>query len=108
MREFVVEGGGVFAGSEVAVGHAPIADGLGYAADQLTYSGLALAGADASMEIFAGDDVGRGHGPVFGSLDVFLLEDHVSLGVGDLSGAELPFDFVIGGNAGLREKATEG
>ena len=55
-----------------------------------------------------GDDVGRGHGPVFGDFDVLLLEDHVALGVGDLSEAEIPFDFVVGGDAGLGEEAAEG
>src|SRR5207244_9606989 len=76
--------------------------------DELSHAGLALAGTDASVKIFAGDDVGRGHRPVFGSLDVLLLEDHGALGIGDLSSAEFPFDFVVGGNAGLGEEAAEG
>ena len=57
---------------------------------------------------FDGHDVGGGHGPVFGDFDVFLLEDDVALGVGDLSEAEFPFDFVVGRDAGLGEEAAEG
>ena len=108
MDEFVVEGGGVFAGAEVAVFHAPVADGLGDAGDELADSGLALVGADLPVEIFGGDDVGRGHRPVFGDLDVLLLEDDAALGVGDRGGAELPFDVVVGRHAGLGEEAAEG
>ena len=108
VRQFVVESGSVFGGAEVAVFHAPVADGFGDAAYELADSGLALAGADSSVKIFAGDDVGGGHGPVFGRLDVFLLEDHVALGIGDLSETEFPFDFVVGGNTGLGEEAAEG
>ncbi len=58
--------------------------------------------------VFAGHDVGGGHGPVFGDFDVLLLEDDVALGVGDLSEAEIPFDFVVGRDAGLGEEAAEG
>jgi hypothetical protein len=59
------------------------------------------------VQIFAGHDVGRGHGPVFGNFDVLLLEDNAAFGVSDLSSALLPFDFVIGGNAGFGEEAAE-
>ena len=60
------------------------------------------------MQVFRGHDVGGGHGPVFGDFDVLLLEDGVALRVGDLSQAEIPFDFAVGGHAGLGEEATEG
>ena len=40
--EFVVEGGAVFGGAEVAFFHAPVADGFGDAGYQLADSGLAL------------------------------------------------------------------
>jgi hypothetical protein len=60
------------------------------------------------VKIFGGDDVGRGHRPVFGDLDILLLEDDAALGVGDLSGAEFPLDFVVGRDAGLGEQAAEG
>ena len=79
VREFVVEDGGVFRSAEVAAGHAPVADGFGDAGDQLADAGFALGRAERAMQIFAGHDVGGGHGPVFGDLDVFLLEDHVAL-----------------------------
>jgi len=36
-----------------------------------------------------------------------LLEDHVALGIGDLSETEFPFDFVVRRDAGLGEEATE-
>ena len=106
--QFIVEGGGVFGGAEVSVFHAPVADGLGHAGHQLTDAGFALVGADLSVQILRGDDVGRGHRPVFRDLDVLLLEDHASLGVGDLSGAKLPLDLVVGRHPGLGEEAAEG
>ena len=60
------------------------------------------------MQVFAGHDVGGGHRPVFGNFHVLLLEDHVALGVGDLSGAAFPFDLVVGRNPRLGKKAAEG
>ena len=42
-----------------------------------------------------------------GTSTSFLLEDHVALGVGDLSETEFPFDFVVGGDAGLGEESAE-
>ncbi len=108
VNEFVVESGGVFAGAEVSVFHAPVANGFGYAGYQLTDAGFALIGADLSVEIFRGDNVGRGHGPVFGDFDIFLLEDHACLGVGDLGVAEFPLHLGIWGDAGLGEQAAEG
>ena len=71
-------------------------------------SGFALGRADLAVQIFAGHDVGGGHRPVFGDFDIFLLEDHVALRVGDLGEAEFPFDFVVGRDAGLGEEAAEG
>ena len=106
--EFVVEGGAVFGGLEVALRHSPVANGFGDAGDELADSGFALGSADLAVQIFAGHDVGGGHGPVFGDFDVLLLEDHVALGIGDLSEAEIPFDFVVGRDAGLGEEAAEG
>ena len=90
------------------MGHSPVADGFGDAGDELADSGFALGSADFAVQIFAGHDVGGGHGPVFGDFDVLLLEDHVALGIGNLSEAEIPFDFGVGGDAGLGEEAAEG
>ena len=70
--------------SEVAVRHAPVADGFGDAGDELAGAGFALRGAEGAVQIFGCHDVGGGHGPIFGDLDVFLLEDHFAGGVGDL------------------------
>ena len=103
-----MERGAIFGGFEIALGLAPVADGFSYASYQGADSGFALGRADGSVEIFAGHDVGRGHGPVFGDFDVFLLEDHLALGVGDLSCTAFPFDFVVGRGAGLGEEAAEG
>ena len=86
----------------------PVADGFGDAGDELADSGFALGSADLAVQIFAGHDVGGGHGPVFGDLDVLLFEDHAALGVGDLGEAEIPLEFVVGGDAGLGEDAAEG
>src|SRR5271167_704216 len=75
---------------------------------QLAHAGFALIGASLPVKILRGDYVGRGHGPVFGDLDVFLLKDHASLGVGDLGIAEFPLDLVVGRDTGLGEKTAEG
>ncbi len=106
--EFVVEGGAVFMGAEVALGHTPVTDSFGDAGDELADSGFTLGSADFAVQIFAGHDVGGGHGPVFGDFHLLLLEDHIALGVGDLSEAKFPFDFVVRGDAGLGEEAAEG
>src|SRR5579864_1973414 len=106
--EFVMEGGAVFRSAEVALRHSPVADGFGDAGYELADSGFTLRRADFAVQIFAGHDIGGGHGPVFGDFDVFLLEDHVALRVGDLSEAEIPFDLGIGRDAGLGEEAAEG
>ncbi len=106
--EFVVERGSVFGSFEVALRESPVADGFGDAGDECADSGLALGRADFAVQIFGGHDVGRGHGPVFGDFDVFLLEDHVALRVGDLSETEIPFDFVVGRDAEFGEQAAEG
>jgi hypothetical protein len=102
-----VESSAIVGSAEVALRHAPVADRFGDAGDELADSGFALGGADFAVQILAGHDVGGGHGPVFGDFDVFLLEDHVALGVGDLGQAEIPFNFVVGGHAGLGEQAAE-
>ena len=103
-----MESGGVFVGAEVSIIHAPVANGFGDAGHQLTHAGFTLGGSDLAVKVFRGDDIGRGHGPVFGDFDVFLLEDHASLGVGDLSVAEFPLDLGVGGNSGIGEEAAEG
>ena len=108
VAEFVVERCAIFRRFEIALGQAPVADGLSDASHQGADSRLALGRADGAVKILAGHDVGRGHGPVFGDFDVFLLEDGVALGVGDLSGAALPFDLVVGRDAGLGEETAEG
>ena len=108
MDEFVVEGCAILGSFEVALSQSPVADGLGDTGDQGADSGLALGGADFSMQVFRGHDVGGGHGPVFGDFDVFLFEDDVALRVSDLSEAEIPFEFVVGRDAGLGEEAAEG
>ena len=60
-----------------------------------------------SVQVFAGDDVGGRHRPVFRNFDVLLLEQDLALGAGDLGRTQLPLDFVVGGNAGIREKPPE-
>ena len=107
MNQFVVESGAVLGSTEVALGHAPVADRLGHSGYELADSGFTLRGPKLAVEIFAGHDVGGGHGPILGDFDVLLLEDYVALGVGDLREAEIPFDFVVGRDAGLAEEATE-
>jgi hypothetical protein len=107
VHEFVVESGAVFGRLEVALRHAPVANGFSDACDELADSGFALRRIELAVKIFRGDDVGRGHGPVFRDLDVFLLEDHVALGIGDGGSAEFPLDFVVGRNARLGEEPAE-
>ncbi len=98
---------GVFVGGEVAVAHAPVADGLGDAGDEGADAGLALGGADLAVEVLGGDDVGRGDGPVGGDFDVLLLEDEAAFEVLDDGVAELPGELVVGVDAGLGEVARE-
>ena len=102
-----MECGGIFGGAEVAIVHAPVADGFSDAGNELADAGFALGRADMAVQILAGHDVGGGDGPVFRGLDVFLFEDGVALGIGDLGEAEFPLDFVVGGDAGLGEVAAE-
>ena len=108
VHELVVECRAVVGGLEIALRHSPVADGFGDTGNELANSGLALTGAELAVQIFAGHDIGRSHGPVFGDFDVLLLEDHVALGVGDLSEAEIPFDFVVGRDTRLGKQAAEG
>ena len=98
---------GVFLGGEVAVAHAPVADGLGDAGDEVADTLFALGGADLAVEVLAGDDVGRGDGPVGGDFDGLLLEDELAFEVLDDGVAELPGEFVEGVDAGLGEVARE-
>ena len=107
MGELGEEDVGVFLRGEVAVAHAPVADGLGYAGDEVADTLLALGRADLAMEIFGGDDVGRGDGPVGGDFDGLLLEDEAAFEVLDDGVAELPGEFVEGVDAGLGEVARE-
>src|SRR5580658_10095513 len=107
MNEFVVEGRTVVGRFEVALSKSPVADGFGDASDELANSGLALGSTDFAVQIFAGNDVGRGHGPVFWNFDVFLFEDYVAFGVGNLGESEIPLEFVVGRDTWLSEKAAE-
>src|SRR5438270_799331 len=108
MDEFVVEGGTIFGGAEIALCHSPVADGFGDAGDQLADSGFALGSPNLAVQIFAGHDVGGSHRPVFGYFDVFLLEDHVALRVGDLRKTEVPFNFVVRRDTWFGEEAADG
>ena len=60
MSELTAEVFGIGEGLEVAVGDAPLGDGVDDAVDQLTDAGLAIRGAHLAVEIFTGDNVGRG------------------------------------------------
>src|SRR6266704_358790 len=101
-----MERGAVFGGLEITLTHAPVAYGFRNSGHELPNSSLTLGSADFAVQIFRGHDVGRGHGPVFCDLDVLLLEDHVALGISDLSQTEIPFDLVVRGYAGLGEEAA--
>jgi hypothetical protein len=102
------EGVGVVLRGKVAVADAPVADGLGYARDEVADALFAGGGADLAVEVLAGDDVGRGDGPVGGDFDGLLLEDELALPVLDDGVAELPGDLVEGVDAGGGEVAREG
>ena len=99
VRQLVVKDGRIFAGGKVAVGQAPVADGLGHAAHQLADAGLPLGRVQLAVQVLRGHNVGRGHRPVERNLDVLLLEDDVALLVGDRRGALLPLELVIRGDA---------
>src|SRR5581483_10720173 len=108
MHQFIMKDGAVVGSAEIALGESPVANGFGDAGNELTNPGLAFRRAERTVEILAGHDIGGGHGPVFGDLNIFLLEDHVALGVSDRGGALFPFDLVVGVHAGLGEQAAEG
>ena len=105
--EFLVENFGVVIGGEVAHVPAPFADGIGDPADQLLDGTFALFGAHHAVEIFGDHDVGGGLRPALGDLDVFLLENHLALFVGDGGGTQFPFDFVEGVGSLFGEHALE-
>src|SRR5262249_33481812 len=94
--QFVVEILGVGASGEVSAAQSPVGDGLGHAAYERAHAALALGSADLSVKIFAGHDVGGRHRPVFGDLDVLLLEDGAALGVSDRRGTPLPLELLVG------------
>ena len=93
---------------EIALRQTPVANSFGHASHQGAHAAFALGRAERSMQILTGHNIGGGHRPILGNFDIFLLEDRVALGVRDQGGALLPFDFVVGRNAGLGEKAMEG
>src|SRR5438552_7890073 len=97
----------VFGGAEVSVGQTPIANRFGDARDELPHASFALRRADFSVQIFRGHDVGGRHGPIFGDLNVLLLEDGRALRVGDERGAQLPLHFVVWRHSRPGEKALE-
>ena len=98
---------GVLFGGEVAVAHAPVADGLGYAGDEVADTLFALGGADLAVKVFAGDDVGGGDGPVGGDFYGLLLEDEAAFEVLDDGVTKLPGELVEGVDAGLGEVTRE-
>ena len=79
VRQFVVESCAVFRRLEIALRHAPVANGLSHASHQGADAAFALGRAERAVQIFAGHDVGGGHRPVFGDLDILLLEDVLAL-----------------------------
>src|SRR5215469_16814820 len=95
-----MEGRRVFLGAEIAVRLAPVANGLSNTSDQLANTGFAFRRTQGPMQVLAGHDVGGSQGPVLRDLDVLLFENDVAMGIGDLGGAKLPLDFVVGGDAG--------
>src|SRR5262249_35639527 len=106
--QFIMESGTVFRRSKITLDQSPIADSLSDPADQSSYSSFPLGSAESAVQIFAGNNVGCGNRPVFGHLNIFLLEDDVAFGIGDLGRALFPFDLLIRRNARLGEPATEG
>src|SRR5581483_2320420 len=81
MHQFVMESVAVFRGAEVSLGQAPVPDRFGNPAHQLARARLTLRRTDRPMQIFGSHDVGGRHGPVFGNLDILLLENNVALRV---------------------------
>ena len=108
--QLVMEGSRVFRGGKIAARYTPVTDGLCDPGDELADTGFAsakltLGSANVAVEVLGSDDVGGGHRPVGGNLDVFLLEDGPSAGIGDGSCAAFPGDLAVGGNAWLGEEA---
>ena len=65
------------------------------------------------IKIFRHGDFGRQFAPFLGDLDVFLAENRFGRAVGDLCGAEFPFDILEridfrGAEEGFKYKAASG
>src|SRR6516165_6846084 len=107
MSQFIMKNSAVFRSLEVALGESPVANGFCHPGDQLANTRFPPRGIQGAVQILAGDDVGRGHRPIFGDLDISLLENHIALGVGDLRRATLPFDVVVRRGPRLSKKAAK-
>src|ERR1700677_207611 len=110
MDQFVMEDSRVFRGGKIAARYTPVTDGFCDPGNELADTGFAsakltLGSANVAVEVLGSNDVGGGHRPVAGNLDVFLLEDRSSCGIGDRSRAALPSNLAVGRDAGLGEEA---
>ena len=95
--EFVAERLGLGGVDEVAVGDAPVGDGVGDAIGHLLERPLALGGAGGAAEVLLGHDVGGVERPADRELDAELLEgDLAGLPVRDAGVATLPLHHLVG------------
>ncbi len=82
--------------------------------DELAHGGLAAmllrvgALGDVAVEILRDGDLGGEDAPAFRYFHILLLEDGLAGIIGNFGGALLPFDFVVGVDAGLGENRLKG
>src|SRR2546423_927439 len=99
MRQLVTEDVGGLRRREVPLLVRPPMDRAHYAADQLLDAALPLGRAEDSTEVLGDDHVGGHLRPGGRDLDLVLLEDDLTLFVGDGGLAGFPLDFVERGYA---------
>src|SRR2546426_3970978 len=100
MRQLIAEDLRGFRRREVSLLVRPPMDGADHAADQLLDAALALRRADDPTEVLRDDHVGGDLRPAGRDLDVVLLEDDLTLLVGDRRLARFPLDLVERRHAG--------
>src|SRR2546427_5630067 len=108
MHQLGLEGIGVPVRGEIAVLPTPSGDGARDPSDELPDGVLSLERPQCPPKIFLDDDVRGQLRPGLRDLNVLLLEDRLSLLVGDQGGARFPLDFVEGIDPWTRVQAGEG
>ena len=105
--ELRLEGVGVFGGRKVASVPSPLVNGVHHSSNELPDASLAPLAIGGSPEVLGDHHVGRQHGPTDGYFHVRLLEDHLSLFIGDACLALLPLNLIEGMHPGAGVNPVE-